>query len=341
MPKENGSGSPPGNPKDETLGQSPRTNLPEQCVVSNDGEADPDYEEEGSEKPTGRIHWINHATFYLSIILAVLTAGTLRVYYLQLQQMARQTASAESSSYAACVSAQIARQTLLEVQSGEADSHNAASGTLVQATAETRGNSPLLTFGALWTSPTQQSQSQSNGMPQNWDNVKFGLTISNVGKTAAQRVRVKYASQILAQGDDPAFQGENIPFDYINEGVLAPSFFQGPTVAALRLLDKKGKPIGDLPRAQSEELQSGKQYIAIFGRADYRDTFGMDHWQTFCVGVDAFQPDMAALPKMRHSVCGNHNEIDKNLIYSIPNQTTGTAASTPIAEIKCIAPNEH
>jgi hypothetical protein len=309
--------------------------------VRNEGTTDPDNEQNGSESPTGKVHWINHATFILSIILAVLTAGTLRVYYLQLKQMARQTTSAESSSYAACISAQITRQTLLEVQSGEADSHNASSGTLVQATAETRGQSPLLAFGALSTSPTQPGQSQSNGIPQNWDNMTFGLSISNVGRTAAQRVQVKYATEILAQADGLDFQSHNIPFDYLGAGVLAPSYFQGPTVASLRFLDKTGKPIGILQHAQLEDLRVGKQYIAMFGRADYRDTFGMEHWQTFCVAFDAFQPDMTGLPKMRHEDCAEHNGIDKNLIYSIPTKTTGTAVSTPIAEIKCVAPSEH
>jgi hypothetical protein len=341
MPEEHGSNPPAGNPDNQALPQAPGTNLPKKGVMRSEGAADPDDEQNGTEKPTGKIHWINHATFYLSLILAVLTAGTLRVYYLQLQQMARQTKSAESSSYAACMSAQIARQTLLEVQSGEADSHNAASGILVQATAETRGDAPLLSFAVLLTNPTQQGQTQSSGAPQNWDNMAFGLSLSNVSRTAAQRVQVKYAAQILAQGDDPALQSQKIPFDYLSAGVLAPSFLQGPTAAGIRPLDKTGKPIGSLQHAQLEDLRVGRLYIALFGRADYRDTFGMDHWQTFCVPFDALQPDMTSLPKLRHEMCTKYNGIDKNLIYSIPTKMTGTGAPTPIAEIKCIAPSEH
>jgi hypothetical protein len=87
MPEKNGSDSPSGNPNGETFGKNPGADLPKEGVMSYKGAADPDQEEEGSEKPTGRIHWINHATFYLSVILAVFTLATVRVYYLQLNRM--------------------------------------------------------------------------------------------------------------------------------------------------------------------------------------------------------------------------------------------------------------
>jgi hypothetical protein len=281
--------------------------------MGNEGAPDPDDEQNGSESPSGKLHWINHATFYLSLILAVLTLGTFRVYWLQLQQMEKQTTAAESSSYAACMSAQIARQTLLEVQSGEADTHGAASATVAHATVTVRLDSPLFSFV-----PTITYQSPVQEEPKNWDGVHFALAIFNVGLTAAKRVRVKYATQLLPQADDPSLFDSSIRYDSAQTGVATPNAFQGgPVSAGLRYLDKHGKPIGPLNREQLEDLRTGKLYLVIFGRAEYGDTFGLDHWQTFCAMVDRFQSDLTALPskKMRHGVCGDYNDMDKNLIY--------------------------
>jgi len=101
VPEEDGSSTPSGNPDNQAPAQNPSADLPKKGVVSNNGASDPDGDTDDSEKPSGKVHWVNHATFYLSVILAVLTLGTLRVYWLQLRQMQKQTASAEASSYAA------------------------------------------------------------------------------------------------------------------------------------------------------------------------------------------------------------------------------------------------
>src|SRR5205807_10424064 len=111
------------------------TDFPEQGVMANKPATRSDQEEEDSEKPTGKVHWINHATFYLSVILAILTGGTIRVYYLQLNQMIVATKATQYAAYDACISAKIARQTLLDYEAGAADAHSVATGTIAQASA--------------------------------------------------------------------------------------------------------------------------------------------------------------------------------------------------------------
>lgn len=331
MPKEDGSNPPSGNSNNQSSAKNPRADFPEEGIVSNKGASNPDAETEDSEHPAGKVHWINHATFYLSLILAVLTAGTLRVYYLQLQQMGRQTESAEASSYAACISAQIARQTLLEVQSGEADAHSAASATVAHASVTTRSESPLLSFGI----------GMSGTDPKSWDNLQTALLVSDVGVSSAERVHLKYAAQIFPASNDAINPRDPIiHYDQFMAGVVASTAFQGGvTQTALRFLDRHGKPIGPLDHDHLEDLRMGKSYIVVFGRADYADVFGLNHWQTFCLTAQNIQMDLNSFPgKLPHEACINYNATDRNLIYSIPPPAASTTPPLPLAEIHCVPP---
>jgi hypothetical protein len=118
----------------------------------------PQNEEENAKRPDRKPHWINYATFLLEVILAFLAIGTLVIYALQLNQMIRATKATGDAAYDACLSAKIARQTLIEYQSGEADTHNTASATVAQVAVTTRGESPILATAVnLSGQPTPQT----------------------------------------------------------------------------------------------------------------------------------------------------------------------------------------
>lgn len=193
MPDENRSAPPSGDANRETLRQNPRTNLPEQSIMGTQSTADPNEEEEDSEKPTGKVHWINHATFYLSVILAVLTAGTIRVYYLQLQQMIHVTQATEDAAYDACMSAKIARRTLLELQSGEADTHRLVAGTVAQASASTLGESAFLTV----VPPGLAAD------PKAGQNLNLAMQLVNIGRTPAKNVKTRVTARLLKTNEEP------------------------------------------------------------------------------------------------------------------------------------------
>jgi hypothetical protein len=330
MPKEDGSGSPSGNPKDETLGPSPRTNLPKQRVVSNDSEADPNYEEEGSEKPTGRIHWINHATFYLSIILAVLTAGTLRVYWLQLQQMIEVTRATQDSAYDACMSAKIARQTLLDFQTGEQDSHNSASSSMAQASAAARGQAGLLTLNLGKTMlPTSVPADNDT---KKWTSLDMTFFFSNIGRSSIKNLHIDFTVQILPQGTEPNIAGRKPHLNKTRSGIIQPgeAFAVGTII-----IDSNGKVLkqDDIPM---EDFRSGRIWLVDFGRAEYQDIFGISHWQTFCGRIDNFSLDTEH-PEMQHPKCLDYNRQDSNLLFSVSSPASFSPAA-PIEEIKCIVP---
>ncbi|MFZ1010369.1 MAG: hypothetical protein WAN65_26255 [Candidatus Sulfotelmatobacter sp.] len=337
MPEEDGSNPPSRNPDSQSLGQDPRANLPEQSVMGNKPASRSNQQEEDSEKPTGRVHWINHATFYLSVILAILTGGTIRVYYLQLNQMIVATQATQAAAYDACMSAKIARQTLIDYEAGAADAHSVATGTIAQASAAISSESGILSLGTGLiprTTPALPTE-----FPKYWNKFGIAFTYGNVGKAAVRSLRLKFTVQLLPQGIEPDPRNPNTYYDSARAAILQP----GPAAATNpNIIDQNNKFVVLPDDKQLEDFQSGNTYITSFGRADYVDTFGVKHWQRFCGYFDnspAQIPKAPAKPKLRHPQCTDFNEADSNLLYPIPQTPSAPPASVNIVEeITCTAP---
>lgn len=331
MPEENNGHAPSGDPERQALSKNPTVDLPQESKMPEGGTGKPQADEDTTEELKREIHWVTHATFWSQVVLALIGLAALWIYYGQLGEMIKATKAARYSAYDACVSAQIARQTLLEVRSGESDTHNTAAGTVAEAAITTRGDSPLFSFAITYNQTSQTSPPTS-----------IGINLQNVGRTAARNVDIRYAAMVVPQ-DEEVTPNSRAPFDMADFGVVPPSFFQGGSVAVgLRMLDGENKPIGPITADLWQSLQSGKQYVTAFGRADYTDTFGLDHYQTFCVTFDLRQADMSVLPekKLRHSACRGYNRIDKNLIYSIPAEAHETPPTEQIGDVLCVVPSE-
>ena len=311
MPEEDGSNSPSRNPDSQSLPQDPRTDLPEQGVMGSQAAARPNEQEEDSEKPTGRVHWINHATFVLSAILAILTAGTLRVYWLQLNQMMVTTQAARESAYAACMSAKIARQTLLEYQAGEADSHSAASGTVAQASAVLRGESGFLSVGTVRQAPVTPPGELPTSLQEaakTWKSVDLLFAYEDIGKSALRNARIRFTVQLLPHGTEPRLTDRGVYSDIATAGIINPN---QPSLTVPNIIDKDNNFV-DGKNVSMEDFRSGKVYIASFGRADYDDVFGVHHWQTFCGFFDNFPFDPSHR-ELRHQKGAAYNQQDSNL----------------------------
>ncbi len=336
MPDEDGSNSPSRDSQSQPLLPDPRTDLPEQRIVSHDPKPRPEQEEDDSEKPTGRVHWINHATFYLSVLLAILTGGTIRVYWLQLQQMITATNAANDSAYAACMSAKIARQTLLEYQTGEADSHSAAMGTVAQASAAIQSGAAFLALntGQRYTVPPPGIDSNEND-PKNWKKLDLTFNYANIGRSNARNAVIKFTVQILPQGTEPEPTNRKLYFDIVR-GVVAPGSL---SITIPHVIDKDGKFI-NLNDVPMDDFHSGKIYVASFGRASYIDVFGISHWQTFCGYFDNAPAD-AASREIKHPKCGAYNRQDSNLLYPLPQISKATQQPSIMEEIVCIAPKHQ
>jgi hypothetical protein len=291
-----------------------------------------DQEEEDSEKPTGRVHWINHATFYLSVILAILTGGTIRVYYLQLNQMIIATKATRDAAYDACISAKIARQTLLDYETGAVDAHSVATGTIAQASAAISSESGILSLGTVQVSPGMTSGFPTFAKTLN----KLGLafTYANVGKSAVKSIRIRYTVQLLPHDIEPDPQNKNTYYDPIKATILQPG---SPSLTSPNIIDQDNKFVVPDDK-QLDDFTSGKTYVSAFGRADYEDTFGVKHWQMFCGFIDNAPFEQTAHPKLRHEKCAFYNRQDSNLLYSIPRMSAPTASASIMEEIVCKAP---
>lgn len=331
MPEENGSDTPTGNPEGEALGQNPRSNLPEQRIVGKKSAEDPNQKEDDSEKPSGRVHWINYATFILSVILAVLTAGTIVVYYLQLKEMIHATNAAQDGAYAACMSAKIARSTLLELQSGEQDTHNAAAGTMLQASAAAQGQSGFL---AMTMSRAFTFTSPDDSNPKNWKDLSNTVfNFSNLGRTSIRDLRIAFTVQVLPQDMEPKNMRNTKHLNTQRGGIIPPGTSSG---AEPFITDKDGKII-HVDAIPMEDFRSGKIWVVNYGHAEFKDIFGTNHWQTFCGYWDTTSQVNQSHPKERHNQCADFNRQDSNLLFSMPKAET-THSISPVEEIVCTAP---
>lgn len=144
MPEETHGDDPSRNSDDEPLPQHPGINLPQQGIMTEDSTGKASQRKNDAENLAGEVHWIYHATFWSQLGLAVIGLAAVWIYYNQLQQMITVTKATQDAAFDACMSAKIARQTLIEYQSGEVDSHNASSATVAQVAVTTRGESPII-----------------------------------------------------------------------------------------------------------------------------------------------------------------------------------------------------
>ncbi len=294
--------------------------------MTENGTEQPDKGKNDTANLAREVHWITHASFWLQIGLAVIGLAALWIYYNQLQQMIASTNAAQDAAYDACISAKIARQTLLEYQTGEGDSHSVASGTIAQASAVIQGESGYLATNAtIGDSPD----------PAKWQSVNPMFTYGNAGKSSISHVRIKYTVQLLPHGTEPNLSNGTIYHDSVLAGVLSP--YSGFSFAKANLIDKDGKFL-DQKTVSVDDFRAGKVYVVSFGRAEYQDMFGTPHWQTFCGFFDYTVPDPTKREFM-HPNCAKYNNQDFNLVYPLIRPETGnTPPSTTVEQITCIVP---
>ena len=331
MPDQNGGQSPSGNSEGQSLAQHPTIDLPQQRVVGEDGAHDPQQKKNGSDKGPGKVHWINHATFWSQLGLFIIGIGALVIYYQQLQQMIGATKAAQGAAYDACMSAKIARNTLLEYQAGESDTRGAAAGTVAQAAASVRQTAAIMNIGVA-RRPSNEPQPLIDD-PKTWKTLNVAFTYGNIGRSAAKNVQFKYTVQLLPHGTEPNPNQKGLYSDSGYAGIIQPGDL---SFAGVNVVDATGHVITPTDE-QMEQFRSGKLYMASFGRVDYADIFGIHHWQRFC-GYQDNWPFDPSKPVLRHKGCGEYNGQDSNFIYSIPTTLQTKQATQPIDEISCPVP---
>jgi hypothetical protein len=233
----------------------------------------------------------------------------------QLTEMGRSTKAAREAAYAACKSAQIANQTLKEIQSGSVDSHNLAIGSIMQAAAVTRGEAAQIRM-----SPPEKN----NVVPTNHflgDNEE----VSNIGKTAAINVRGLLQVVVEDGKQEPDFTFSKFA-NRMNTGTISPG--DKPRLITTYVVEgMKPKRFTDGEFIEIEMAETKR--IFIYGRITYLDIFGVRHWMKICRVVVSRTEDR--IPK-----CAAYNQTDLNQVIPRPNQLPSEAKS--IEDVSCKRP---
>jgi hypothetical protein len=105
------------------------------------------------------------------------------------------------------------------------------------------------------------------------------VSIKNTGKTPAKRVDQRFSVQIVKSGDSPNLDpvGGFTSF----AGLLPPDVTGEHRVPLFReTFDLLNPPL--MTKADVDDIDSGKAYLAIVGRITYIDVYGVSHWINLC-----------------------------------------------------------
>ncbi len=165
-----------------------------------------------------------------------------------------------------------------------------------------------------WLVPTAPGSFLLNG-----PNIPADIKLTNIGKTVATNVVGHIVGMVMPKGAAPAFDQFRAGHAYVNvyTGAIYPNA-QPPLDIPFKILDYSYTeqkfttpviPTPELNRRLNEEKQA---FIILFGRIEYCDVFGVEHWTTFCNG----NGDALAPTGVRE--CINYNRADTN---ETPNPT--------------------
>jgi hypothetical protein len=241
----------------------------------------------------------------------------------QLTQMNLATRASRDAAYAACVSAQISRATLRQVQASTVDTHQAAISSVNQAATAMESEVAHI---FIYRTP---SIKHDLGTP-----VIVPVTIKNSGRGPALDLHLQIESSFLAMGKEPDFSYSKKPVSYENVGYVLPD---DPLTTFNLPVDEDGKHLAwDTPRV--EALGSAKIYLSSYGKISYKDTFGRSHWVQFCFHMErsgTMQPGM-------FKKCAAYNRLDTTPLES-SSTVAAAAALQPnnvLDNIVCVAPKD-
>jgi hypothetical protein len=277
---------------------------------------------------------ITKGTFILTSGIAGATIAYSIVAIFQLYAMNKQagemkatTTATREAAYTACLSAQIARSTLAEIQSGSGDTHNLSISSVTQAITSGRAESAQLRFnlmGYFHADGTTDKAGTGKIVGQYFN-------LSNVGRTAALNVHFKIQIQILDKGKEPNFS--------------YPMAFSGDTgqldsaqVAERRTIwvrDSSRKPQFFTDSELADVVKAIDKITFTYGRVTYLDMFGVSHWIQVC---RVMEPPIDTITQTSIPKCAAYNKADTNQIIPTPSLESPKPLELP-REIPCKNPD--
>ena len=237
----------------------------------------------------------------------LVAAVTLVVFYRQFQEMGKQTA-------------------ILSKQAEQAarDSDNAAKSTEQQiAIATKQATAAQKSVDVVQRQMRLDERAWIKAIPGNADDepakvdfkignfVRDTVEIKNIGKTAAQRVKVEVGAERLAIADAPSlsFRKGHVGITTIGDLYPVPDRLSIPIFWATSY-DREAQPFKRILQSTDfNDFQSGITYFVFYGRVSYVDIFGVRHVTKFC----AFNHTPLPLPILINArKCTDFNGVDNN-----------------------------
>jgi hypothetical protein len=315
MPDEQPTKPPSGNPDGQPLTPTPFEAAIEQRIVALEAEC---RSQQDKEPPSKLLDDVKTGEWWLIGINGLLLIATIIIaciYYHQLKEMQKATKATQQSAYASCLSAELARSTLLEIQSGGADTHKLAIGTLTQAAAATRAEAALMKLKFDDLNPPEPYTVGSK------------VSIENVGKSAALDVRIEFEVRVLPIATEGKFIYSSPAMNTTQIGFFYP---KAPETINVYLRDSDRNPMKVDPHVIGD-VNHLRKYVVVYGKVAYRDIFGVSHWIHIC--------NHGKIEDARHgqyAKCAAYNQMDETLVAEA--RIPPSADAPP--EISCKKPEE-
>jgi hypothetical protein len=264
MPDENNSQTPSTNPGHQTLTPTPDTPPVVQRVVPDCGKPEAEKEKQASGKPMEKLHPIHHAAFWVQLGLGVIGIAAILIYWGQLCEM-RKTAKLTQDSVT------------------NADRNFRIDERAWMAFGFKDQGSITLTFNKSFLVPVE---------------------LRNTGKTPAKNIHGVVVVGVFKKGEPLDF---TYTFGHAHYGVQAGAVFPNGSIVESFEAIKHGQEHAEaiiFTPSLKDELFNARSFIVTYGRIDYNDIFGREHWTTYCRYV--------LHPELISDECTRYNNADSN-----------------------------
>lgn len=105
------------------------------------------------------------------------------------------------------------------------------------------------------------------------------VRIMDSGKTPAKRVQEQFILEQVRNGDEPTLD-YSVSHMAAERKVIFPNSFDDIPVALMT--NAPGLNLVPITPTDIREFEHGDTFFVLFGRVDYSDIFGTEHWVKFC-----------------------------------------------------------
>jgi hypothetical protein len=250
-----------------------------------------------------------------AIALVIITTYYTVAAYRQAQSSEKAANAAGLSAYAACISAQVSRNSLLQFEQTQGDAHAATVAAMDQDFVASQSERALMVV--------------SFGEPIFSGSIHVPFRIDNLGKSEARDFSLKFVSVFLPRSDDPDFSYKNAGRISIMHSLPGPTSI-GNTSSAVSNPDGTPYPVGSKDEA---DYLAGKMDVITYADFTYTDIFGGHRWARSCRAAQKFPGGY--IKNNGHKKCQAYNQTD------IAKRTPTSPPSVPaqsVPEVICPAP---